>query len=106
MTWDQSTAGASQSASFYDDVYLPQLPQSTLYDGNSYNLERSSNSQNSNQDAVDKQYSPAAANGDQAVQTVNGLVTRTVSILLQHMDLPSLTPVFFHSASCTMLQRH
>jgi hypothetical protein len=102
MTWDQSTAGASQSASFYDDVYLPQLPQSTLYDGNNYNLERSSNIQNNYQDAVDKQYSPAAANGDQAVQTVNGLVTRTVSISPRHMNFLLLTSAFF--PSFTMLQ--
>lgn len=79
MAWDQSMANARQVTSVYDESHLPpSLPNVLQHDA--YRLDRDNNDDNT------EEYSPAAIDGHRAVQTVNGLVRRTVSIYPRYSD--------------------
>lgn len=82
MAWDQSMADTRQVTSVYDESHLPpSLPNVLQHDA--YGLDKDNNDDNT------EEYSPAAIDGHRAVQTVNGLVRRTVSINL-------LTKIYVH----------
>jgi hypothetical protein len=77
MAWDQSMADTRQATSVYDDSHLPpSLPNVLQHDA--YGLDKDNHDDNT------EEYSPAAIDGHRAVQTVNGLVRRTVSIYILH----------------------
>jgi hypothetical protein len=77
MAWDQSMADTRQVTSVYDDSHLPpSLPKVLQHD--TYGLDKDNHDDNT------EEYSPAAIDGHRAVQTVNGLVRRTVSEHFRH----------------------